>query len=186
MEIQTQIIRAVGGEKEARDALAAYCLPIVYRYLRKAWRVSTEEAEELTQEIFSDLWPVLSGFRGGSFKAWILTIARRVTWKSYQSHPTKSRATNTDDSEDLLQLTDEAPSPEALLSSKEQVSLLRQVFETLKPDAREILYLRYLEELSLEEISQMLEVSYEVAKSRLKRARKVLKELWQSHFVDCG
>lgn len=57
------------------------------------------------------------------------------------------------------------------------VAALESALRELPPDLRDILYLTVYEELALKDVSKLLDITYEAAKSRVKRARKKLTEI---------
>jgi len=69
-------------------------------------------------------------------------------------------------------------SPEEECLEREQAEEFRQLLATLRAKDREILYNRYMEDLSLTEISQLTKLPEGTIKSRLSRARQQLKKKW--------
>lgn len=69
-------------------------------------------------------------------------------------------------------------SPEEECLEREQAEEFRRLLSTLRAKDREILYNRYMEDLSLTEISQLTKLPEGTIKSRLSRARQQLKKKW--------
>lgn len=179
MNQQTLIAEALAGKRSACDRIARMYLPIVYRYFRQAWRVTQQEAEELTQETFAEAWSSLKHCRGGQLKAWLLTIARRVAWKTFQaSRPVTLSAYQNEEDDPIKDLPSPRSSQEDMVAMKQQFEKIRGLFDKLRPEFREVLYLHYLEELSVEDLARSLEVPLGTAKTWLQRARKDLKKQW--------
>ena len=98
----------------------------------------------------------------------------------------KRRATleSLEDSADPLrprEFAHPAPNPEAALGDREMSERLRAEVRRLPPLLREILVLRDLEELSTDEVAQRIGISASAAKSRLMRARALLRERMERH-----
>jgi len=158
------------------DASAAELLEELYReplrrfalgYLRDAG-----EAEDATQEVFVKVLESTSVPE--RFRAWIYRIARNHCLNRLQS-----RRGAVDD----RALTSE---PGAVLSQTghlsrmvrvEEGERLRALMESLALEQREVLHLRYSEELSRDEIAEVLDLSVSVVKSRLYEGMKKLREL---------
>ncbi len=68
-------------------------------------------------------------------------------------------------------------SPETVLLDKEAKQLIRQVIERLRPGYRQIIYLKYYEDMSVNEISKTLGLPAGTVKSRLFHARREIRKL---------
>lgn len=73
-------------------------------------------------------------------------------------------------------MADKEPDPENKLILEQQVKLMRQLVEKLRPRYRSLIELRYFEELSYEEISQRLGLPLGTVKAQLFRAREFLSQ----------
>ena len=130
------------------------------------------EAEDLVQEAYTKALRGFSGFQSGTnFRAWIFRILRnsfltsRTGLKS--TIPLEDDASETIASEDL--------SPEALLLEQANRQAVREALNQLSVPFREILLLCDVEEMSYEEIAQVLSIPQGTVMSRLHRARKALR-----------
>ena len=72
---------------------------------------------------------------------------------------------------------DNAPDPEDDLIRKQRLETLLNNIKTLKPHYREVIQLRYLHELSIKQMSDVLNSSESTVKVKLMRARKLLEEV---------
>ena len=146
----------------------------VYEFI---WRMSGSEAvaEDITQEVFLIL------LRGkakldpnrGSPRALLLGIARRLEWKRWRNDQRWSPL----DEETLVALPLRVDAWDASQAVPKAVSLL-------PPLQREVLILTTYENLSLNEISNLLNVELGTVKSRLHRARENLKCLLAPYKTD--
>ena len=75
-----------------------------------------------------------------------------------------------------VEYADETPSIEDQLIEKQRLKDLRQMIKELKPQYKNILILRYFEELTYAEIAQRTNISLSNAKVLVMRARKKLSE----------
>ena len=130
------------------------------------------EAEDLVQETYAKALRGFSGFQPGTnFRAWIFRILRnsfltsRTGLKS--TVPLEEDAPETIPSDDL--------SPEAMLLEQANRQSVREALDELSLPFREILLLCDVEEMSYEEIAQVLAIPQGTVMSRLHRARKALR-----------
>jgi RNA polymerase sigma-70 factor (ECF subfamily) len=179
--LDEQLIKACqDGKWEAFDSL-------VSRYERRiynlAYRLSgnAEDASDLTQETFIRLYRSINTFKGQSaFSTWLYRIATNVCLdelRRRQRTPAVSLddPVSTADGEIEREVADFSQLPEVLLEHKELQELVQQVLSELSEDHRTVIILRDLEDLSYEEIAEILNCQLGTIKSRLNRARAALK-----------
>lgn len=155
---------------------------LVRRYQRPVYAVlgrilagvaSRAEVDELAQEVFLRVFRALPGFepRGpGSLTGWVLTIAGRLAIDELR----RQRVTGGGDADRL-----ESPGPGADAGAAQvqlSASLVRAL-ATLTPDQRAAFVLRVFHELDYDDIARALDVDVGTVKSRLSRARAVLRTL---------
>lgn len=169
-EPEDELVRRI--RQPGREGAEAYS-ELVRRHQSRIVRLvgyllgDLSEAEDVAQEAFVRGFAARETFdRGDNFGAWIRTIATRVAFNCRRDRATRDR------------YHAEAPPP-ALVASPaveaEARDLLEQVLPKLSYAYREVLVLRYVEELSLGEIASMLNLGESAAKMRLSRARE---EFW--------
>jgi len=136
------------------------------------------EAEDLVQETYAKALRAFSGFQlGTNFRAWIFRILRNTFLTSRSG--LKSAAVSDDEVETIAS---GAPNPEAVLIERADREMVRQALTELPAPFREILLLCEVEEMSYEEIAQVLAVPIGTVMSRLYRARKALRSLLVEKF----
>lgn len=129
------------------------------------------EAEDLVQETYAKALRGFSGFQlGTNFRAWIFRILRN----SFLTSRTGLKATVPFE-EDAPEIPSEELSPEALLLEQANRQSVREALDELSVPYREILLLCDVEEMSYEEIAQVLAIPQGTVMSRLHRARKALR-----------
>jgi RNA polymerase sigma-70 factor (ECF subfamily) len=175
--------RCARGDREAFNQL-------VIKYQKKVYSVAyrfvgdSEEANDLAQEIFTAAYQNLKSFRGDSkFSTWLFQIAtnrgkNRFKYLKRRGFFTNKGSSETDDEGDQSQraFPDQSASPEDLLSGNQIRQAVLDAIDELEPDHREIVILRDIEGFSYEEIARMLNLPEGTTKSRLHRARMVVKE----------
>lgn len=158
------------GDAEAGRALVDAHFERVYRFFRSK---IDRGAEDLTQEVFAACVAEPAGFRGeGSFRAFLLGVARRILYKHYRSRMREGRALRRQwISAEMLE-----PSPSAAVEAASEVELLGRALRRLPLDLQIVLELHYWEAASTAEIAQIVEIPVGTVKTRLMRARAQLRE----------
>jgi RNA polymerase sigma-70 factor (ECF subfamily) len=150
-----------------------------------------EDAEEVTQDTFLRARRGLESFRGdAAFSTWLYQIATNLAHNRYWFWWRRRRhaAVSLDamvSPEGNLTLADvlpaEQPDPGEDAVTQELVERVEAAMEKLSPAHREILTLRNVRNLSYEEIAAQLDLSLGTVKSRIARARDMLKEVLGDH-----
>ncbi len=138
------------------------------------------EAEEATQETFVRIFRHLAGFRGGSsLYTWACRICINLCLRR-QEHTRKSRARQVSldgmEATDRIEMLVQGETPEDELLERELAGYLRQELRSLPEKLQATLVLRKIDGLSYEEIAEVLGISLGTVKSRVHRARSLLKE----------
>ncbi len=175
--------RCVRGDREAFDIL-------VEKYYKKIYNLAyrfvgdSEEANDLAQEVFTAAYQNLKKFRGDAkFSTWLFQIAtnrgkNRFKYLKRRGYFANRGQTNGEDERESLQkaIPDLTTNPETILASKQIQKIVQDAINDLDPDHKEIVILRDIEGFSYEEIARMLNLPEGTTKSRLHRARMVVKE----------
>jgi RNA polymerase sigma-70 factor (ECF subfamily) len=149
---------------------------LAYRFVGRV-----DEAEDVAQEIFVKVYRSLDRFRpeGGSFVAWLMTVARRHAIDRYR-HRRGESAHVAGDPAALAGAASQEPGPLKTLEREERKQLVHRGLRSLPPALREPLILCDLEGLSHEEAAASLDVPLGTVKSRLNRGRIELARRLQS------
>jgi RNA polymerase sigma-70 factor (ECF subfamily) len=157
----------------------------IYRVLLALVR-DPELADILTQECFLRAYQKRATFRGeASVSTWLtriaINLARDHGRNRRESFWRKVFGSGTDEAElHARQVPDARSSPEQQLLAREAVKAVMAAVEKLTPQQREIFVLRFLEEMSLEEIARVRQRDVGTIKAHLFRAvqqvRKALKQ----------
>lgn len=139
------------------------------------------DALDVVQESFALVFRKLHGFRGGSlFSTWLFRIVVNCSIDHRRKRsfvrPTKGAQTT------LEELIDESPQPSDHVVTREIGDQVQEAISLLSPKLRAILALRYLEEMSYEELAATLGLSLGTVKSRLARAHLALESVLRSRF----
>ncbi len=170
----------VCNERAYEELIARFQQPvynIVYRMLN-----DPNDANDVVQEVFFKVFRRVGSFRGEStLKTWIYRIAvneacnrRRYFQRHLRQEVDFDRNADSGWSlQDTLAADDRSPYDEVL--NHEQHALLEQALAGINPIYRAALVLREIEELSYEEIADILQIALGTVKSRILRGREALR-----------
>ena len=151
----------------------------VYRFILRMAR-DTSMAEDLVSQVFLDVWRTASQFEGRSqVSTWLLSIARFKALTAL-----RQRKHEDIDQEDVLEIADQADTPEASLDRSTTSAILRACVAKLSPAHREIINLVYYHEKSVEEAGEIIGIPQSTVKTRMFYARKQLADLLKVAGVD--
>jgi RNA polymerase sigma-70 factor (ECF subfamily) len=175
MDEQELISRSKKGEVECFNLLVEQYQRMVYN-LALRMLGSAEAAEDATQDAFLSAYKAIGGFRGGSFKSWILHIAAN-SCRDKLRVARRSKVVSLDtlmlDPEALPQTNNESPEDYAL--RQELGRFLNEGLSCLSQEQRLVVILSDIQGLSYEEVAQVTRSSLGTVKSRLNRGRTRLK-----------
>jgi RNA polymerase sigma-70 factor (ECF subfamily) len=134
-------------------------------------------AQDIAQDTFLKLFSAIGSFRGdSSFDAWLYRMVVNSCFD--QKRRTRRLAPLLDEVLAALQTPDVSALDEVLRT--EMSEHIKSVVESLAPDQRMVVVLRYTQGLSYEEIAEILGCASGTIASRLNRAHKVLqRRLWR-------
>ena len=167
------LARAQRGEAAACRALVLCYQRAVFSLLgRMLWKTGHEAlVEDLAQETFLKAFKALPGFVPGErarLSTWLLTIATRVALDAL-----RRRIPSPPEAEDAQPAS--LPDPERVADRRFLERALVAAIERLSPEQRAVVLLRELYELEYDELARVLEVDVGTVKSRLSRARSLLR-----------
>jgi RNA polymerase sigma-70 factor (ECF subfamily) len=151
----------------------------VYRFILRIVR-DASMAEDLASQVFLDVWRTARQFQGRSqVSTWLLSIARFKALTAL-----RQRRHEDIDQDDMLEIADEADTPEASLDRSNTSAILRACVAKLSPAHREIINLVYYHEKSVEEVGIIIGIPQSTVKTRMFYARKQLAEMLRGAGVD--
>ena len=139
-------------------------------------------AEDATQDSFVRAFQAMAGFRGGSFRAWILKIVKNSAYdmlRRSKRHPTQALYPEDEYGDELetpVWLADTSSSVQDSVEQSEFSQHLYQLIDELPAAFRTVLTLVDLHELDYAEAAESLKIPIGTVKSRLARARLKISE----------
>jgi RNA polymerase sigma factor (sigma-70 family) len=172
----------LGGDRSAFEVLYR-------RYVKKIYGLvfrmvgAQQEAEEVTQEVFYQVYKALPNFQGKSqFYTWIYRIATNVALQHVKKAVRKKKETSFEEALDGGTLPGFAGSgsPEKVAESRDFYVALEKAINSLPANQRLVMILGPIQGHSYEQMAHILGTSEEVIKGRLHRARENIRE-WLKH-----
>ncbi len=141
--------------------------PLAFRLLE-----SREEAEDAVQEIFLNAYKSLQNFRiGARFYSWLYTIAiNKIRSLLRKKH--RHRKTISLDADSTPEPPDQREDPQLRVISQAEEERARKALSNLKPIYRIAFVLRFIEDMPLQDMADVLDLPIGTVKARLHRARK--------------
>src|SRR6185436_20115943 len=143
-----------------------------------------EDAEDAVQDAFLRAYQAFASHQGGSEKAWLMTIVRNVCLTRLKRRVQSGKVVMLDEAMGEVEGTsaDIVPAslnsrPDAELLAKIERARVQAALKKLPQNLREIVILKEFEDLSYQEISEIVGIPVGTVMSRLSRAREQLKAL---------
>jgi len=164
------VVRAQLGDRRSLAELVGHWHDPVWRYVRRMLD-GNGLADDVSQEVWASALKALPGLNQPErFAPWLFTIARRSVMDQLREKYSRADPPDGDqiDGDDVAAVLDRAQLAEGLAG--------------LPAREREVLILFYLQDLALEDCAQVLEIPKGTVKSRLFRARRLLRD----HLIEKG
>jgi RNA polymerase sigma-70 factor, ECF subfamily len=183
-EVCDLIIRCQAGEREAFDQLVAryqrYVFNLAYQHLGR-----TDDLEDVAQEVFLRVFKFIRKYRGNaSLESWIYKIVlnycrtharRRSVLTRIFTNMTTAPADDERSFDLLGSLPADTYDPARTVEQRRTVEQIMEAVWGLPRIYRDILVMREVSELSYEEIASILGISIGTVKSRISRARDLVR-----------
>ena len=161
-----------GDEEAFKTLIKRYTTPL---YNFTARLTNRNDAPDIVQEVFIKVWKNVGHFdvQKASFKTWIFTIAKNTTTdflRKKKSFLFSDMGSGEDTDSFAENIPDEKLLPDIALQKLQDSQFLDKILLKLQPNYREVLILHYQEEMTFEEIGQILNKPLNTVKSQHRRA----------------
>lgn len=169
--------RAQAGDRGAFETLYQKHLRRIYNLVYRL--VGRDDAEEVTQEVFYQVYRTLGSFENrSSFYTWVYRIATNVSLQHAKKQARHRRESPIDDiPEGSVAATSHRAGPEREAEQRALYRELERALERLPPNQRTVLVLGPIQGHNYEQMAQILGTNEEVVKGRLHRARENLRQM---------
>jgi len=166
---ELQLIEKAKESLEAFDEIYEYYLPKIYSYIYNRCR-NKEITEDVTSQTFIQGMMKLKSFKfkGFRFGSWLYRIAQNCLVDYFRKHPDQMKF---EEKESEDEQTDE------IALKDERKKIILEVISKLPSAYQEILTLKYFEDLSNDEMSEILGCSKATLSVKIHRSLKSLKKL---------
>ena len=171
--------RAIQGDQKAYSEL----MTLYWATVEKSFSLklqSKEDIEDLSIATFSKAFDKLKTYNSSfAFSTWINTIATNTLIDFFRKKEQKTISIDLDKEEEgsAMDIIDNGLDPERNLIQKQKNKHIASLVHQLKPHYRELIIMRYLDELSYAEIAAKLNMPLGSVKAKLFRARDLLVEI---------
>lgn len=176
-----ELFRAT-ARNEYFELLYKLCRKKVYGICLRLLR-DAAEAEDSTHEVFLRAYQKFSTLKGNNFSGWVSRIACNLCLNSIRNGTTQRRLL--EGSQPATNSVNPAPA-EIRAIQMEHLRFAREIIETLRPEHRKVLLLKYLEGFSYREIEEITGYNGEEVRSYLQNARRNFQLRWQSRVETAG
>ena len=181
-EEELLVRRAQTGDRGAFEELVRRHADRLYAVVLR-FVADREAAEEVIQETFLRAWRGIGRFEHRArFFTWLYRIGINEAKRRGEREPA-SRTVSLDE-EPILEAPDWSQAPEARAEQSDLRRVLEESIRALPIEYRAPVILRDVEGLSTEEAAEVMELSEAAFKSRLHRARLVLRHTLDQHFLE--
>jgi len=140
-------------------------------------------AEDITQEVFLKAFRSLHTFRADSnMKTWLYRIAINESKKYLRSWSFR-RIFSTFQKEELPERQDDEQVEQTVIGNWTKEQIAERIMD-MSPQYRQVIVLHYYEDLRIKEIAQVMDVSEQVVRAKLSRARKQFKSLLEKEGLE--
>ena len=169
---QTLVVRSQLGDEAAFAELLARHGPHLLMFTQRMMQSSPGDVADLTQEIWLTIFRALPGLRdAGKFRPWAFRIARDRIYREYRRRKLPMQSLDETNLETLEGASDDG----SVVSSEE----LQHCLQSIGPEHREALVLRFLEDMSYEDIARVTGVTVGTVRSRIHYGRRALRAAWE-------
>ncbi len=184
------IKKAQKGDKAAFDEIIVFYRQFVANLCHK-YMHNEEDALEVAQEVFLNLYKGIKSFRFGSkFSTWLYRVTMNLCYrrmkinKKEHFYIKEAKDTDTEAVEEIQVVVDKKPLQDKAYETKRAIEHIYSIMESYSEEEKKILVLREMEELSHEEIAGLLKISVSAVKIKIFRVKERLRNDLKRSFKD--
>lgn len=181
-EIQALAAKAQTGDLDSFTLLVTHFEKILLRYIFRLSNISYEESEEILQESFLHAWRYIKEYSPDySFSSWIYRIAHQKTISYHRKEVSRGKENKVAWDDSFGEIIASDLNIEKKLEISELQTEVQKAVSHLPTDQKNVIILKYLEQKSYEEISDILHIPVGTAGSLASRGKKMLKRFLSSY-----
>jgi len=169
---QTLVIRSQLGDEAAFAELLSCHGPRLLGFTQRMMQSSPDQVADLTQEIWVSIFRALPRLQDAAkFRPWAFRIARDRIYREYRRRKIPVQPFDEQSLEVPRDGSDDGPAVE--------LEELRHCLQAIGPEHREVLVLRFLEDLSYEDIARITGAAVGTVRSRIHYGKRALRTAWE-------
>lgn len=181
-EIQSFAQKAQKNDIDAFTVLVEHFQSPLLRYILRLSDISIEEGEEILQEVFLHAWRYINDFDTSfAFSTWIYRIAHQKTISYHRKEVTRGKEHKQVWNDEIMENVASSLDIEKQFLSEEIQKNVQKAISHLPENQKQVVILKYLEEKSYEEISDILQMPVGTAGSLASRGKATLKKFLLSY-----
>lgn len=179
-KIETLVVAVQKGDQEAFAKLYDLLIDPVYRYV--FYRVKDEDAEDIVETVFIKVWENIRKYKAGkgNFAAWVFRIAHNLVVDHYRAGSERAFEELDANFQDHKREHNPVRMTEKILDQK----TLKMALKKLKRQYQDILIYKFIDDLSNEEVADLIGKSEGALRILQHRALKALRQVLEEMGVD--
>lgn len=173
------VTRAQAGDPDAIAELYERYWGLVYRFCYRRTS-NTHLAEDLATDVFVRLIKRIDTFewQGKEVSAWLLVVARNIIADRFKSKPYQKEVLSGGPADYALEYSAAGAPPEDVATDAITHATVLRMMDRLSPDQRQVLHLRFLREMSMEEAAAAMGKEVSSVKALQFRAVRTMRRLF--------
>lgn len=155
------------------------------RFIQRISGVSTEDAEDILQEVFINAYRNLNGFNQSlKFSSWMYRITRNAVISHHRKVTARIKLVGGEGAEQFLAMIHDDRDVHESVAQRLDGAVMQQLIGKLNPKYAEVIILRYFEEKDYTEISDILKKPVGTVGTLINRAKKQLRDLMRKEGIQ--
>ncbi len=180
-----QLVDAALTDAKAYAMLVRRFEAPLHRYVGRLLDHSRADIDDVLQETFLKAYVNLNDYdRRRAFSPWLYRIAHNEAMNALRGRRREPAAIAGEDADRLLAALTDGQDPQHAIDAERRLQQLHAAIAVLEPRYRDALVLRYLEELSYEEISDVLEIPMGTVATLINRGKSRLRRAFDGLVSD--
>lgn len=173
------VTKIINKDKHCFSRLYTETVDTFFRYLKSNYFLEDNEVEDILSDVYYKVWNWLDKINHwDNFEAWVWRIFKNTTYDYFKKNKETnfSNINNSDDDENFEDgIEDSEIDLTEFLENEFKYEHIKEAMEKLDDISKDIIFLKFIEEKSYEEISNTLWIKYDTVRQRISRAIKKLR-----------
>lgn len=182
---QDDIVKAQHGDMDAFTKIVEQTSPSIMRYIMRISSFRDEQAEEILQEVFIKAWRYINEYDDSfAFSSWIYRIAHNTTISEFRKSKSRGEDKKVNWEPEEVEAVASGLNLEKEMNQKQTKEIVQHILSFLQEKEKEVLILRFLEQKTYDEISDILQIPVNTVATNLSRGKKKFLETLSRHYPN--